>query len=199
MRTIGSVWATCVGRRCRGPWRARGSARRTWRPASAAAVLTLNFMDAPVYRALRHLRRRDVPAGQRAHRPAAGAAAAGPRSTGGATPEPGDRMREGELAVIPFIQAQMDIGFRPVSIGRWLRVAGDSLRRMAETESDAWRTDLMEPVLAREGARKTWVRPPPPRSRCGWTRRPTRPWWRCGTRGRCTPGRTTSSAGSSRR
>ena len=61
-------------------------------------------------------------------------------------------MREGELAVIPFIQAQLDIGFRPVSIGRWLRVAGDSLRRMAETESDAWRTDLMEPVLARGGS-----------------------------------------------
>ena len=70
----------------------------------------------------------------------------------GATPEPGDRMREGELAVIPFIQAQLDIGFRPVSIGRWLRVAGDSLRRMAELESDAWRTDLMEPVLARGGS-----------------------------------------------
>ena len=54
-------------------------------------------------------------------------------STGGATPDPGDRMRESELPVIPFIQAQLDIGFRPVSIGRWLRVAGDSLRRMAET------------------------------------------------------------------
>ena len=72
-------------------------------------------------------------------------------ATGAATPDPGDRMRESELVIIPFIQAQLAIGFRPVSIGRWLRVAGDSLRRMAEQESDAWRTDLMEPVLARGG------------------------------------------------
>jgi adenylate cyclase len=72
-------------------------------------------------------------------------------ATGGATPSAGDRMREGEVQIVPFLQAQAGIGFTPVSIGRWLRVAGDSLRRMAEQESDAWRTDVMEPVIARGG------------------------------------------------
>lgn len=114
-------------------------------------VLTLNFMDAPVF--ARFATFGDETFEQVSERTGL------PlelllqvrESTGGATPDPDDRMREGELQVIPFIQAQLDIGFRPVSIGRWLRVAGDSLRRMAETESDAWRTDLMEPVLARGG------------------------------------------------
>jgi adenylate cyclase len=41
------------------------------------------------------------------------------------------------------------MGFRPVSIERTLRVLADSLRRAAATESDAWRSDLMEPMLAR--------------------------------------------------
>jgi adenylate cyclase len=72
-------------------------------------------------------------------------------ATGAATPEPDDRVREDELAVVPFMQAQLAIGFKPVSVERWLRVAGDSLRRIAETESDAWRADLMEPVMARGG------------------------------------------------
>jgi adenylate cyclase len=72
-------------------------------------------------------------------------------ATGSATPNAGDRMREDELRVVPFIQAQLAVGYRPVSVERWLRVAGDSLRRLAETESDAWRHDLMEPVMSRGG------------------------------------------------
>ena len=114
-------------------------------------ILTLNFMDAPVFE--RFATFSDETFAQVSERTGL------PldllilvrEATGGATPEAGDCMREGELQMLPFIQAQLDIGFRPVSIGRWLRVAGDSLRRMAETESDAWRTDLMEPLLARGG------------------------------------------------
>jgi hypothetical protein len=59
-------------------------------------------------------------------------------ATGGATPEPDDRVREDELAVVPLIQVELAMGFRPESIVRTLRVGGDSLRRLAETESDAW-------------------------------------------------------------
>jgi adenylate cyclase len=70
-------------------------------------------------------------------------------ATGGAMPGPDDRMREDELAVVPLIQVQLSFGFRPVSIERNLRVLGDSLRRVASTESDAWRSDLMEPLLAK--------------------------------------------------
>ena len=70
-------------------------------------------------------------------------------ATGGATPGPNDRVREDELAVVPFIEIGLAMGFRPVSIERKLRVLADSLRRAAATESDAWRSDLMEPMLAR--------------------------------------------------
>ena len=70
-------------------------------------------------------------------------------ATGGATPGPNDRVREDELAVVPFIEIELAMGFRPVSIERTLRVLADSLRRAAATESDAWRSDLMEPMLAR--------------------------------------------------
>jgi class 3 adenylate cyclase len=69
-------------------------------------------------------------------------------ATGGAMPDPDDRVREDELAVVPLIEIELSMGFRPVSIERKLRVLGDSLRRLAATESDAWRSDLMEPMLA---------------------------------------------------
>lgn len=70
-------------------------------------------------------------------------------ATGGAMPSPDDRVREDELAVVPEIEIQLALGFRPISISRRLRVLGDSLRRVAETESNAWRSDLMEPLLAK--------------------------------------------------
>jgi adenylate cyclase len=69
-------------------------------------------------------------------------------AAGGAMPNPHDRIREDELAVVPLIEAGLAMGFRPISIARRLRVLGDSLRRVAETEADAYRTDLMEPMLA---------------------------------------------------
>jgi class 3 adenylate cyclase len=69
-------------------------------------------------------------------------------ATGGAVPNPQDHIREDELAVVPLIEAGLAIGFRPVSIARRLRVLGDSLRRVAETEADAYRSDLAEPMLA---------------------------------------------------
>ena len=44
---------------------------------------------------------------------------------------------------------QLASGLSARSVDRALRVLGDSLRRAAETQSAAWRTDLMEPMLAR--------------------------------------------------
>ena len=72
-------------------------------------------------------------------------------ATGGAVPNPGDQVREDELAVVPLIESELAMGFRPVSIERQLRVLGDSLRRVAETQSDAWRSDLTEPLMAKGG------------------------------------------------
>jgi adenylate cyclase len=70
-------------------------------------------------------------------------------ATGGAVPDPDDRVREDELLVVPFILGQLHSGISARSVDRALRVLGDSLRRAAETQGAAWRTDLMEPMLAR--------------------------------------------------
>jgi adenylate cyclase len=115
-------------------------------------ILTLNFMDSPIFeRFATYSGETFEQASQRTGLPL-DLLLQVREATGSATPDRHDRVRESELRIFPFIQAQLDIGFRPISIGRWLRVAGDSLRRMAEQESDSWRTDLMEPVLARGGS-----------------------------------------------
>jgi adenylate cyclase len=66
---------------------------------------------------------------------------------GFAEPTPEDLIREDELSVVPLIELQLSSGFRPVVIERWLRVYGDSFRRIAETESDWWHTDVELPLL----------------------------------------------------
>jgi adenylate cyclase len=70
-------------------------------------------------------------------------------ATGGALPEADDRVRDDEQTLVPYIQQLLATGIRPRSVERQLRVMGDGLRRLAETQADAWRTDLMEPLLAR--------------------------------------------------
>jgi adenylate cyclase len=69
-------------------------------------------------------------------------------ATGSAQPRPDDRVREDELAIVPFLEAQVRHGFRPIAIERLLRVTGENLRRVAEQEADWWRTEIIEPRLA---------------------------------------------------
>jgi class 3 adenylate cyclase len=66
---------------------------------------------------------------------------------GYAPPTAGDRMREDEMAVLPLISLQYEYGFRPAAIERSLRVIGESMRRVAETESDWWREEVMMPLI----------------------------------------------------
>ena len=68
-------------------------------------------------------------------------------AAGFAEPQPTDRVRENEHLIAPLIQAQVAVGFRPPVIERWLRVYGDSLRRIAETEGDWWHTEVEVPLL----------------------------------------------------
>jgi adenylate cyclase len=69
-------------------------------------------------------------------------------ATGSAAPAPGDRVREDEMAIVPLLQFQLAHGFRPITVERNLRVIGDSLRRIAETAGDTWRSEVLEPLLA---------------------------------------------------
>jgi adenylate cyclase len=68
---------------------------------------------------------------------------------GSALPTPDDHMREDELAVLPLIQLEIKNGFRPIVIERVLRVMGDCARRLAETEADVWRSEVLGPLYAR--------------------------------------------------
>jgi class 3 adenylate cyclase len=67
---------------------------------------------------------------------------------GFAQAEPDDPMREDELRLVPLIGLQLARGVDPTSIEQWLRVYGDALRRIAETEANVWYTQITLPQLA---------------------------------------------------
>jgi adenylate cyclase len=67
---------------------------------------------------------------------------------GMAQPSPGDRLREDETAIVPFIELQVSAGFRRSAIERLLRVYGDCTRRMTETEGAWWNAEVIEPAVA---------------------------------------------------
>jgi adenylate cyclase len=68
-------------------------------------------------------------------------------ATGSAQPRPGDRIREDEMAIVPFVRFAVGTGVGQQGIERLLRVYGENLRRMAESEADWWHNELV-PVLA---------------------------------------------------
>ena len=67
---------------------------------------------------------------------------------GMAQPSPDDRLREDEMAIVPFIELQVSEGFRPAAIERLLRVQGDSTRRITEQEAVWWNSEVIEPAMA---------------------------------------------------
>jgi adenylate cyclase len=66
---------------------------------------------------------------------------------GYAEPRPEDYVREDELSVVSFLEFQLSVGYRPTAIEKWLRVYGDSFRRIAETEADAYQSEIVLPLL----------------------------------------------------
>ena len=69
-------------------------------------------------------------------------------AVGFAEPGPQATVHHNELSVVPLIQLQLAKGFRPVIIEGWLRVYGDSLRRVAETEAAWWNSEVEMALLA---------------------------------------------------
>ena len=65
-----------------------------------------------------------------------------------AQPSPDDRLREDEMAIVPFLELQVSEGFRPAAIERLLRVQGDSTRRIADAEAAWWNSEVIEPAAA---------------------------------------------------
>lgn len=72
-------------------------------------------------------------------------------SLGGAPPAPGDRLGVDELVILSLVEYQLAIGLRPHAIEQALRVYGESLRRIAETEAEWFRTEIVQPIVARGG------------------------------------------------
>jgi class 3 adenylate cyclase len=67
---------------------------------------------------------------------------------GGAHPHPDDLIRDDEREVVPLLEVQMRIGVRPASAERSLRVMGEAVQRIAETEADWWQHDIQAPLVA---------------------------------------------------
>jgi adenylate cyclase len=67
---------------------------------------------------------------------------------GFAEPHPEDTLHHNELSVVPLLQLQLSKGFRPLVIERWLRVYGDSLRRIADAEAAWWNSEVEMALVA---------------------------------------------------
>lgn len=126
-----------------------GIAPETLAAGIQSGRLSLGFMDAPSYQRFAIL-------GEETFQQVADRAGVpvelllvGREATGGAVPDPGDRVREDELILVSFVKAMLGSGIAPNSVERLLRVMGDGMRRLAETQGAAWRSDLMDPMLAR--------------------------------------------------
>jgi adenylate cyclase len=115
--------------------------------AMRSGQFSLDFLDAPAFE--RFSAYSDVTFAQFAER------AAVPvellmqirEAAGSAAPQPDDRIRDEELPYAELIALQVKSGFNQVSTLRLLRVQGDALRRMAETESAFWETEFIRPAM----------------------------------------------------
>ena len=113
----------------------------------ASGAISLSFMDSPAYDRFTALGDETfAQASQRTGVPVELLTLAR-EAVGGAVPSPDDRIRESELSTIEFIALQVKEGFRPAAIERLLRVEGESLRRIAESESAWWRSEVITPAI----------------------------------------------------
>ena len=69
-------------------------------------------------------------------------------SIGFAVADADERVREDETQIIPMLQAALAGGMPPAAIERMLRVLGESLRRVVESESEAWLEHVVRPLVA---------------------------------------------------
>ncbi|MGH2455034.1 MAG: adenylate/guanylate cyclase domain-containing protein [Candidatus Limnocylindria bacterium] len=149
MPTTGCRWAASAASCCSRRWTCPGSRWRAWPQVVGRGEFSLDFIEAAGYDAF-------APLGSTTFAQVATESGipiellmAIREVIGGMPPRPDDRMREDELAIVPLVQLQVGEGFRPVVIERTLRVYGDSLRRMSETEGEWWRSEVQDAMLSR--------------------------------------------------
>jgi len=66
---------------------------------------------------------------------------------GAAPPKATDRLRHDELPIVEWLSLQLANGFRSTAAASLLRAMGDSLRRIAESEAEWWRSEVVGPQL----------------------------------------------------
>jgi adenylate cyclase len=70
-------------------------------------------------------------------------------AAGSSRPQPSDRIREEELPFAALIELAVSGGLRPSAIQQMLRSQADGMRRVAETESNTWQSEVIGPAMAR--------------------------------------------------
>ena len=73
---------------------------------------------------------------------------------GSAPPKVTDRLRDDELPIVEWIALQHANGFRSAATASLLRAMGDSLRRIAESEAEWWRSEVLAPQVEAGGSLK---------------------------------------------
>jgi len=68
-------------------------------------------------------------------------------ASGSPAASPDDRMRDAELAYADLIELGVSGGLSAAAMQHMVRTHGDSLRRVAETESAVWREEVIEPAI----------------------------------------------------
>jgi adenylate cyclase len=68
-------------------------------------------------------------------------------AAGSVAAAPGDRIRDEELPNADTIAIAVEGGFRPAAVQQLIRVHGDSMRRVAETESAVWQSEVVMPAM----------------------------------------------------
>lgn len=72
-------------------------------------------------------------------------------AAGGAAPQSDDLVREDELGIVPFLEVAASEDINPAATERLLRVMGDSMRRVSESQARWWQSEVAERFVARGG------------------------------------------------
>jgi adenylate cyclase len=70
-------------------------------------------------------------------------------ATGSVAPHPDDRVRDEELPFVDALELAAEAGIGMAAMQQLIRVQGDSMRRVAETESVMWQAEVIQPAMRR--------------------------------------------------
>jgi adenylate cyclase len=68
-------------------------------------------------------------------------------AAGSVAPQPDDRIRDEELVFVDLIETTTRAGFSPAAVQQMIRAQGEAMRRMAQTESATWQTEVIDPAM----------------------------------------------------